>query len=112
MATLKELISKEAARGVVWLQAEFSGSGDEGNLNCVHYSGKDGQEIIEPSYSRKLEEALEDLFSCECTCDWYNGDGGGGTLTVRTLDCTYDLTSYYNETNEVSNDNIEAVALP
>ncbi len=96
MPSLKELIQQEAARGVTEVVATFSGSGDEGLLERMEYMNGTLY-MDEPDYADELEELLEELFDARATCDWQNGEGGGGTLLVNTSDCTFTLEAYWNE---------------
>jgi hypothetical protein len=91
---LKVLIDELKERGVRGLTVEFSGGGDEGSINEITF------EPNEPAgyQSGPLEDALNDYLTDQG--DWWNNDGGGGTLKVDVATGKLDLDIYFNEIKE------------
>jgi hypothetical protein len=102
-----------AAQGYEYIKVSYSGSGDSGCIDDIELipngfitidEGKvqwnsmskyrdfatpdeDLTEIIEQkSYAHVLNDAE----------DWYNNDGGGGTLYISTLDASFHCDHYIN----------------
>lgn len=73
------------------LELTFSGYGDSGQID--EYSGDERADIL-----------LSAVTDFGVTWDWYNNDGGGGTITWRVLDDEIDVSGYWNETIEQSAD--------
>lgn len=101
-----------AAQGFDYIKIHYSGGGDSGGIDdvllvptgCVIIT--DGTVEDESSYSEctppddELKEIIENkayeniLNTAE---DWWNNDGGGGTLYISTLDGSYHGHHYVNE---------------
>jgi hypothetical protein len=99
-ATLLELFKK----GVRHIDAEFSGSGDSGDLYGLDfYPDKDTKGYndtidVEDTKVEALREWVCELFESNVTCDWVNNDGGGGHVLIDLPDLKTTITSYWNET--------------
>lgn len=83
----------KAAPDLRFIEFQFSGSGDSGDINYTEYSDSDNNPVradIEfdtgPVY---------DLLEKEVTCDWVNNEGGGGCLRLDLETMEMSLTSYY-----------------
>ena len=81
--------------GIVSIQAEYNGSGDEGQVDTLTAVTADNTEIDLSQHKvrlpgidhpRRLSEVIED-FAWNATqhfhCGFHNGDGGFGTLTIH-----------------------------
>ena len=75
--------------GVTYIDAEFSGSGDSGDLHEICYYPSDDKteyndevEIVDIK-TEKFRDWFYDIFQSNVTCDWYNNDGGGGHLLLQ-----------------------------
>jgi hypothetical protein len=101
-----------AAQGFEYIKIEYSGGGDDGCIDDVYllFHGtttiKDGEvsENNDRDYASPDQE-LKDLIDGKATNqvldkadDWWNNEGGGGTLYISTLDGTYYGNHYVNET--------------
>lgn len=104
-------------QGFEYLKFEYYGSGDDGCIEdviliphgCIEI--KDGEvDQIKPfppqenDLASELRTLLEEVIYSkilEDADDWYNNDGGGGTLYVCTLDGSYHGDHYYNVTETV-----------
>lgn len=95
-------------RGVTYIDAEFSGSGDSGDMYGVSYypnkenTGYRDDIDIGDVETEKFRDWLCDLFQDKVTCDWCNNDGGGGHVYIELPSMEVKITSYWNET--VSNE--------
>lgn len=94
--------------GVTYIDAEFSGSGDSGDMYGVSYyltkehTGYNDDIAIGDTETEKFRDWLYTLFADNVTCDWYNNDGGGGHVYIELPSMEVKITSYWNET--VSNE--------
>lgn len=105
-----------AAQGVEYIKITYSGSGDSGCIDSVELLPKgiitieDGviedPEIFDSSFepdselitlleNKAYEHVLNDAD------DWYNNEGGGGTLYISTMDGTYQSNHYVNVTETI-----------
>lgn len=106
-----------AAQGVAAIKIEYSGYGDSGGIdgillhnqsNVILPESDDDQiEIKDPYTYDDPDNALAivierkvftDLLSK--ASDWYNNDGGGGSLIISTHDGTYHWNHYVNVTHQ------------
>lgn len=88
--------------GSTHVEFSFSGSGDEGDMDDAYSN----HGLFECEYEEELRDWATETFSSLCKCDWYNGDGGGGTLCVRLPSLEMTVDSYYNvyQTVQVADD--------
>ena len=112
-------------------EIEFDGSGDDGQIDEIYFYNANNETINIPSdtiswvYSEygdtkpheqqvTLQKAVEDLgyqMLNESGHDWYNNDGGYGTITVTIDDGTgkpsvnMDIKIRYTDTDEYNYDN-------
>lgn len=94
--------------GITYIDAEFSGSGDSGDMYGVSYypnkenTGYHDDIDVGDIETEQLRDWLYDLFQHNVTCDWVNNDGGGGHVFIELPSMDVKITSYWNET--VSNE--------
>ena len=103
-----------AAQGFEYIEIHYSGGGDDGAIDNV-YLVPNGVIKIEddvvthilPDYGKRadpdieLRELLRDKayeYVLENAEDWWNNDGGGGTLYISTQDGSYYCKHYVYET--------------
>lgn len=96
--------------GVRKIQVDYSGGGDSGAIDGVHYFDKHYNDI-----SYKIKPMLSDLETELCDdhienvvydqildniSDWYNNEGGQGSVTINIPSLSsYGSTTYYKEAN-------------
>lgn len=80
------------------ITAEFSGSDDSGNWS--DWDKRMDHALVKHFFSHLLETKV--------TWDWYNNDGGGGTIEWNLQEDVISITGYWNEM--VSND-VDGVTL-
>jgi hypothetical protein len=72
--------------GITELVGEYDGSGDSGSIETIYCEDEDGNTIsIESDVESKVEEMLSDNYMY----DWYNNDGGYGTVRINIEDKTW-----------------------
>lgn len=105
-----------AAQGYSHIKATYSGSGDSGAIDELvaikrggvieDEEGCDLPQVKQNAEEVKLEDELERLIEGKIysiinnASDWYNNDGGGGTLFISTEDYKYKGDHYYNVMHE------------
>lgn len=102
-----------AAQGYSYVCLEYSGGGDSGCIDSTYLikrgfatEKKDGSVTVHNNaehfhMSDELVERIEEEAHSqvlESASDWWNNDGGGGTLYISTDDCTYHGDHYINVT--------------
>lgn len=98
-----------------YLEIGFSGSGDSGdfeypsffkdNRTWEYNSLISGGEAVIPR--QNVQDYLETLVERHIDTDWYNDDGGGGTVRMSLETLKVEITSYYNETVQHDGDSAE-----
>ena len=73
---LRELLKIHKATS---FEAQFSGGGDSGQCDSISVTDINGDEVADSDLKVELE-ALADKVSGGVWIDWYNNEGGGGTL--------------------------------
>jgi hypothetical protein len=103
-----------AAQGYSHIRAIYSGSGDSGAIHellaikrgGVIEEGDDLPTLTKGAETIELEYDLAELISNKIydilnnASDWYNNEGGGGTLFISTDDYKYKGDHYYNVIHE------------
>lgn len=104
-----------AAQGYDYIKITYSGSGDSGCIDDVHLIKKGliniEDDVVEDQSDynndypdddlRKLIENKAYKYVLNDADDWYNNDGGGGTLYISTLDGSYHSDHYVTVTETV-----------
>lgn len=85
--------------GVTRAEIDFSGSGDSGDVNdTTMYRGeeyvKDHNED-EKKLDSLLNEYFHDQLSDRIGWDWYNNEGGGGSVTIDFVSGQIEISGYY-----------------
>lgn len=104
-----------AAQGYDYIRICYSGSGDSGCIDEIYLAPK-GTITIENNELKEHDEIdyalpddnLQTLIENKAyehvlndADDWYNNDGGGGTLYISTLDGSYYANHYVNITETI-----------
>jgi hypothetical protein len=111
MATGLELMLRLRDLGIVSVYAEFSGGGDSGAIDDMNYHLSDN--TISNDFAKVNEELDSDVNDYCYTLldngnieDWYNNDGGNGTLSIDTktgeysIDVNIEYRSYSTHNHE------------
>jgi hypothetical protein len=76
--------------GITELVGEYDGSGDSGSIETIYCEDEDGNTIsIESDVESKVEEMLYEVLSNNYDYDWYNNEGGYGTVRINIEDKTW-----------------------
>jgi len=89
MATGLELMLRLRDLGIVSVYAEFSGGGDSGAIDIINYHLSDNTFSNDFAINHKelhddVEKYCYKLLDGGNIEDWYNNDGGHGTLSIDT----------------------------
>ena len=105
-----DILLNIAAQGYEWIKVEYSGSGDSGGIDsislvptgCIVIEDNEVDEVqpyehieLEDEFEHKVNNLVIDKLLDDAD-DWYNNEGGGGTLYINTLDASYHGDHYYN----------------
>jgi hypothetical protein len=89
--------------GITELVAEYEGSGDSGSIETVYGKDKEGEIIhLDISVDSKAEEMLYEVLSDNYMYDWYNNDGGYGSVTIDLEDKAWRVDGYVRTTEEAN----------
>ncbi|MCI4680801.1 hypothetical protein K9U39_19775 [Rhodoblastus acidophilus] len=92
--TRNALAARLAAAGFTEVVLCFSGCGDSGQLNDI---GTNPELPLDPTLYSDLSNFGDDYLEAT-DVNWYDGDGGGGTLTFDLANKTFSSDVYWNET--------------
>jgi hypothetical protein len=96
MATGLELMLRLRDLGIVSVYAEFSGGGDSGAIDDMNYHLSDSTiSNLFADVNKELDSDVNDycytLLDNGNIEDWYNNDGGNGTLSIDTKTGEYSI---------------------
>lgn len=96
MAKGLELMLRLRDLGIVSIYAEFSGGGDSGAIDNINYHVSDCTiNNIFAVENKELHSDVDDycytLIQGGKIEDWYNNDGGHGTLSINTKTGEYEI---------------------
>jgi hypothetical protein len=104
-----------AAQGFQYIKIEYSGGGDSGCIDDVYLVYQGGIKIEDGGVSenndrdyahpnQELKDIIEEKASNQVldkADDWWNNDGGGGTLYISTMDGSYHGHHFVNYTETI-----------
>ena len=76
------------------IEAEFDGYGDSGTVHCDHQDSK-------------VVSFMENIVDYFVQYDWYNGEGGGGTVTWNLVEDKITIQGHVNVIETVPQDDVE-----
>ena len=83
--------------GVTEIVITYSGSGDSGAIDCISYMNKEDQKIPHKDIDINHDEVNNLCYPLlENIEDWYNNDGGDGTVIINLLTLKYDIDNNIN----------------
>jgi hypothetical protein len=93
---IKEALNELHKLGVEQIVVEYSGSGDSGDIDNSDYISKTNGSIDVPNDINDIvidyiHSKILDTFS-----DWYNNEGGGGTLLIEVPSGKWNSDHYVN----------------
>jgi len=99
----RDLLAAMGAGGIATVRVEYSGSGDDGCIDCIALEPKAAEADAGKAITELAERLTEALI--EHYHDGYeNNDGGAGVVTVGAEPGTieYERTDYYTESTTES----------
>ena len=96
------LITKLKEHNISFVRVYFDGSGDDGDIHSIDYYNSEDELIDDPELKGKDREMFFDVCYklIEKVGDWYNNDGGYGTLTINVDKVTHSIEYYQRTTYE------------
>lgn len=97
--------------GITTIYVDYSGGGDSGAIDAIAYINpkiKDlSADIIPEKIKQRVEKKAYDLL--ENIDDWYNNEGGYGTIDINVSSLYFDIDAHYykeapSEYNEETGD--------
>lgn len=105
-----------SAQGFEWVLIRYCGGGDSGAVDEIELvptgalTIEDGDvDWVQEEYEKvEIESELKNLIEnvaykevLNSADDWWNNEGGGGTLYINTMDATYHGDHYINVTETI-----------
>jgi hypothetical protein len=88
-------------RGVTKIIVSYEGSGDSGSIDgIIYYKGEDSFNHLNIDISEDMDYELQNLCypMLDNIEDWYNNDGGYGTVTIDLDKLHYDIANHVRYT--------------
>ena len=83
--------------GVDHIDIAYSGGGDSGAIDEVKFYDKDKDEIeLDPNMEQIANDFGYHILNNYYDVDWYNNDGGYGTIEINIPDQTWNIDGYVN----------------
>ena len=102
LKSLKELTPKFVKEGLNAIFIHYSGCGDSGEVTEIYGTYPDSNkytnlksESRDFNYKDSDYEKLSDITYDLLTYDWYNNEGGNGTIQIDLNENTIDIDAYY-----------------
>jgi len=89
MASLKTATLFAALKdaGVTNVEIRYDGGGDSGQVEDVEFYGANGDNTaLNDKFEGDLQDLATHLLEQHYDYDWYNNDGGYGTITIELVD--------------------------
>ncbi len=89
-------------QGIEMVEVDFSGSGDSGDIDEWRYLDSQGDEIYPNDQAVEMIKRIgEKIINNHYSYDWYNNEGGRGTLHMNIKEKTWDIegVQYVEEPN-------------
>ena len=100
--TWQEAVLYLKDRGVTKIIVSYEGSGDSGSIDGInYYKGEDSFSYSDLDISYDMDDKLQNLCypMLDDIEDWYNNDGGYGTITIDLDKLHYDIANHVRYTN-------------
>jgi len=96
-------ISSLKNMGITELVGEYDGSGDSGSIEHVYCEDEDANTIdVDDDILSKVEEMLYNVLSDDYQYDWYNNDGGYGTVRINIEEKTWNVDGAIRNVEDAS----------
>ena len=100
--TWQEAVLYLKDRGITKIEVCYEGSGDSGSIDGInYYKAGDSFSYSELDISSDMHDKLENLCypMLDNIEDWYNNDGGYGTVIIDLEKLHYDIANHIRYTN-------------
>lgn len=119
---LLKVLAELYGQGVRVCNVTFNGSGDSGDIQHIDYFGSDSKQLTGPSRRwcndtqknvdvpgditepEDMQDLLFELIEDNVHHDWVNNEGGGGEVNINLETLDVDISSYWNEVQQVDAD--------
>ena len=91
------LQEKEVAR----IEIRYDGAGDSGAIDSSFFYDAKANEIDLPEYNAEAESIGYHILERYYDVDWYNNDGGHGSIFIDISDQTWNIDGYYRTIESV-----------
>lgn len=78
-------------QGIEKVEVDFSGAGDSGDIDEWRYLDSEGDEVHSPNDQaiKTIRKIAEKIINSHYGYDWYNNEGGRGTLYIDLKEKTW-----------------------
>jgi hypothetical protein len=94
-------------QGIERVEVDFSGAGDSGDIDEWRYLDSEGDEVHPNDQATETIKRIgEKIINSHYGYDWYNNEGGRGTLRIDFKEKTWDIegVQYVEEPNSEEGD--------
>ena len=94
-------------QGIEKIEVDFSGAGDSGDIDEWRYLDSEGDEVHPNDQATETIKRIgERIINNHYSYDWYNNEGGRGTLHIDFKEKTWDIegVQYVEEPNSEEGD--------
>ena len=96
IAKLAKLAPEYIKNGYTVIHIGYSGCGDSGEVNDVYAdTNSDDNKIHIFNYKDNEYEEMSEIAYDILTYDWYNNEGGGGSITIDLFHKEVEVDGYY-----------------
>ena len=93
---LKELAPKYIEKGYDRISVDYNGCGDSGEVTELSVFPTDNdKEMITLSYKSDEYDEISEIVYDLLTYDWYNNEGGGGSVHINFVSGEVNIDAYY-----------------
>jgi hypothetical protein len=90
---IKSLFAKLHLEGVEEIQISYEGGGDSGYIEDIYYTPETPENSKE--YTKIIEDWAYDMLGYHLENDWYNNEGGGGSMYINLEESNWHIDGYY-----------------
>lgn len=92
LTQIQTVCAELKTRGAREIEIRFAGEGDEGSIQNIEAKGVE----LSANEQQILDEWAYQYLEDHCTIDWYNNEGGGGSIRIYLNSGKIELNSYFN----------------
>lgn len=88
-------------KGVKEIQVTYEGSGDSGSIDTARFYDHNDDEIDLDNFKDEAMDIGYHILNEHYEVDWYNNDGGYGTIHINLPEKNWNIDGYYRELTSV-----------